>query len=215
VVVVVAYLSINLTYLRLLGFDAASKSATIAADACRVALQPFGAGEQGARVMAAAIAISALGIMNTILLAPPWVLHVMARRGLFLPACGRLHPRLGSPVVGVLVQGVWAMVILIAAHLTFGQNGRGTLDTLGAVLTGVVFVDWLFYALCGLALIALARRRGVALLWRSSPLVAGLFAAAAAVVMIGAIATDPVPSLVGAGLCALGVVPFLYFQRRR
>lgn len=92
-VVVLAYLSINLTYLELLGFEGTAGSATIAADACRAALAPFGAGEVAGRIMAGAIALSALGIMNTILLAPPWVLHAMARRGVFLRACGHVLRR--------------------------------------------------------------------------------------------------------------------------
>lgn len=211
-VVVVAYLSINLTYLNLLGFDAAARSPTIAADACRVVLTPLGFGEWGARVMALAITISALGIMNTILLAPPWVLHAMAQRGLFLRACGHIHPRYGSPIVGVVAQGAWAILMLLVVHSFFTGTALATLDFL---LTGVVFVDWLFYALCGLALVRLARARRASLLWRVSPIVAWLFALFAAAVMVGAIKTDPVPSAVGFAVCALGVLPYLWFRRER
>ncbi|MEZ5963478.1 MAG: APC family permease [Planctomycetota bacterium] len=211
-VVVLAYVSINLTYLNLLGFDAAGQTPTIAADACRAALAPLGAGDLGARVMAAAITVSALGIMNTILLAPPWVLHAMAQRGLFLRACGHVHPRFGSPIVGVVAQGTWAMAMLVVTYFGFG---RSTQDTLGFLLTGVVFVDWLFYALCGLTLVALARRPDARLVWRISPAVAVLFTLFAALVMLGAIVTQPLPSALGAGLCALGLVPFAFFDRRR
>lgn len=210
-VVVLAYVSINLTYLNLLGFDAAGETQTIAADACRVALGPLGAGELGARIMAAAITVSALGIMNTILLAPPWVLHAMAQRGLFLRACGHLHPRFGSPIVGVVAQGAWAMLMLVGAYLAFGHSA---LDTLDFLLTGVVFVDWLFYALCGLALMVLARRPGCRLMWRASPLVAGLFTSFAALVMVGAVLTQPTPSACGAGLCALGLLAYVPFCKR-
>lgn len=222
-VVVLAYLSINLTYLNLLGIEGTAASTTVAADACRVVLAPFGAAEWGARVMAAAIAISALGIMNTILLAPPWVLHVMAKRGLFLRACGHLHPRFGSPIVGVLAQGLWAIVLLVLVHLACGlasdpapkTSRPTTLGTLDSLLNGVVFVDWLFYALCGLALITLARRPGSTLLFRFSPFVAWTFTAFAAVVMAGAVVTQSTSSLVGAALCLLGILPYLWFRRGR
>jgi len=209
--VVLAYVSINLIYLNLLGFEGAGKSPTIAADACRVALAPLGVGELGARIMAGAITVSALGIMNTILLAPPWVLYVMAQRGLFLRACGRLHPRFGSPIVGVVAQGAWSMLMLVAAHLAFGGSALGTLDSL---LNGVVFVDWLFYALCGLALITLARRRPEVRLWPASFAVACAFTASAVLVMLGAIATQPKPSAAGAALCACGLVAYSLFARR-
>lgn len=210
-VVVVAYLTINLTYLNLLGFTGARESRAVAADACRAALAPFGIGDLAARVMAGAITISALGIMNTILLAPPWVLQAMARRGLFLRACAHVHPRFGSPIVGVLVQGGWAIVLLLAVHAVVRAHGRTT-DSLGYLLDGVVFVDWLFYALCGFALLRLARRPGAQLLSRWSPLVAVLFCALACAVMIGAIAVSPWPSLVGGVLCGVGVLAYLRWR---
>ncbi len=214
VVVVIAYVSINLTYLNLLGFDAAAQSKTIAADACRAALTPLGAGDVAARVMAGAITVSALGIMNTILLAPPWVLHAMAERGLFLRACAFVHPRFHSPIVGVLAQGGCGMAMLLAAHLVFANTARGTLGTLDFLLNGVVFVDWFFYALCGLALLRLARRSPRALLFAASPLIAALFTLFALAVMAGAIVLAPGSSLVGAGLCVVGLVPYAVFRRR-
>jgi APA family basic amino acid/polyamine antiporter len=214
VVVVVAYLAINLAYLDLLGFDAAASSPAIAAEACRAALAPLGAGDVAARVMAGAITVSALGIMNTILLAPPWVLATMAERGVFLRACAYVHPRWHSPLVGVLVQGGCAMALLVLTHLAFAHTARGTLGTLDFLLTGVVFVDWLFFALCGLALTVLARRRPGTLLGRASPALGMVFTLFAGAVTAGAVATAPWPSLVGAGLCALGLVPYVAFFRQ-
>ncbi len=214
VVVVLAYVSINLTYLNLLGFDRAATSPAIAAEACGQALQPFGLADLGARVMAGAIAVSALGIMNTILLASPFVLHAMASRGLFLPACARLHPRLNSPLVGVLVQGGWAIVLLLGVHAAFRGSDAGVLGTLDALLNGVVFVDWLFYSLCGVALLRLAARDPSALLARASRGVAVVFTACGVAVMAGAIVVAPLPSAVGLGLCALGGVAYAAWARR-
>lgn len=207
-VVVLAYISINLTYLNLLGFERAASSPAIAAEACGAALAPLGYGDLGARVMAGAIAISALGIMNTILLASPFVLHAMAQRGLFLTSCARLHPTLGSPLVGVLVQGGWAITLLLGVHVVFRESEAGALGSLDALLNGVVFVDWLFYSLCGLALLRLAARDGARLMAQASRGVAVVFTVCGLAVMAGAIYVAPVPSVVGLGLCGLGWVVY-------
>lgn len=212
-VVVVAYLAVNLAFLSLLGFEGARSSAAIGADAARIALEPFGAGDVGARVLAGLVVLSSLGIMNTICLAPPFVLHAMARQGLFFQSAGRLHPTLHVPVVGVLVQGLWGFALCVGTHvvLASASDGGSAQDSLGFLLEGVVFVDWLFFGLCGIALLRLrARGEGEADGGFRAPLptfVACAFTALALAVTAGAIWTKPEPSLVGLGICALGV-PF-------
>ena len=71
VVVVVAYLAINIAYLDLLGLDKAAASKTITVDAVSAAIG--GDGDVVARCFAVLIVISALGVMNTICMAPPYV----------------------------------------------------------------------------------------------------------------------------------------------
>jgi APA family basic amino acid/polyamine antiporter len=204
-VVVVTYITVNLAYLDLLGLDGARRSAAIGADAARQAL-----GDSGGRVLAAMVVVSAAGIMNTICLAPPYVLLAMAQRGLFPAAFGRLHPRLHTPVLGVLGQGLWAVALLLLVHLGVRASGRGTtIDTMDFVCNGVVFVDWLFFAVCGFALLKL-RRTPVAGGFRvpGGAVIAALFAAGAVAVTIGSIAQQVWPSLVGGGLTLLGVIGF-------
>ncbi|MEE2886265.1 MAG: amino acid permease, partial [Planctomycetota bacterium] len=83
-VVVIAYVGVNLAYLELLGFDQASQSSTIAVDAMQAAFATGDAAQSKvAQVFAALIVLSAAGLMNTICMAPPYVLHTMANRGLF------------------------------------------------------------------------------------------------------------------------------------
>jgi APA family basic amino acid/polyamine antiporter len=200
-VVVVAYLAVNFAFLDLLGFEGAARSGTIGADAARAGLARFGQGEVAARLLAAMVAISALGIVNTICLAPPFVLHAMSERGLFPRAIGALHPRTGTPVLGVVVQGGQGIVLLLGACLLFG--GKAT-DALGFLLDGIVFVDWIFYGLAAIAALRLAAGGG--------RLVPAAFLLACAVVCVGAIVVSPLPSLAGLGVCALGAV--VYALRR-
>jgi APA family basic amino acid/polyamine antiporter len=205
-VVVVTYLTVNLAYLSLLGFDAARHSERIGADAAIVAL-----GDQGGRVLAAMVVVSAAGIMNTICMAPPFVLYAMAQAGLFPAAFGRLHPRLGTPVLGVLSQGLWAIALLLLVHAAFG--GGSTMATLGFVCDGVVFVDWLFFALCGAALLRLRGTRPGALRIPGGGAIALLFLLAAAAVTLGALWQQWQASRAGLLLVLLGL-PFALWRRR-
>ncbi len=214
VVVVIAYIAVNLAYLDLLGFDQAAGSATIAVDAMQVA---FGGGDTGPskipQLFAALIVLSAAGLLNTICMAPPYVLHTMARQGVFFRKVGELHPRFGTPYVGILVQGVWACLLMAGVYLV----KRDSLGSLDFLLNGVVFVDWLGFGVCGVGLVVLLRRRvrtGGARLEIGSLLLGALFAAAALAVTVGALITNSQPSLVGLGVLVAGVPAFWLFRRR-
>lgn len=202
-VVVALYTTVNLAYLDLLGFTGAREHSAIGAAAAEVAI-----GARGGQVLAAMVVLSAAGILNTICMAPPYVLYTMAQHGCFPAPFGRLHPRFGTPVLGVLTQGLWAVVLLLLVHLANRAcGGTNTTDVLGFVCDGVVFADWLFYGLAALALLRL-RRRGapVAGAMPGNGLVALLFALGALAVTCGAIAVQPAASATGAALVALGLI---------
>ncbi len=209
-VVVVTYLSVNLAYLRLLGFDGARGAAAIGAAAAGVAL-----GEAGGRVFAAMVVVSAAGILNTISMAPPWVLYAMAEAKVFPAAFARLHPRWQTPVLGVLGQGLWSVVLLATVHLVvhWRSDGGSAIATLDFVCNGVVFVDWLFFALCGLSLLRL-RRRGHGLRVPGGAAVAVLFTLGALLVTAGAIWQQPGASLAGLLIAAVGL-PAAFVLRPR
>jgi APA family basic amino acid/polyamine antiporter len=216
-VVVVVYMAINVAYIDLLGFHGAAASKAIGADAARSALGP-----SGGRVFAAMVAVSAAGIMNTICLAPPYVLLTMAEAGLFPRAFARRHGEHGTPWVGVLAQGLWATVLLLAVHGiavfcagSAAAAGEQTLATLGFLCDGVVFVDWVFFTLCSLALLRLRRGGGrVPFQVPGGPWLAVVFGLGAAAVACGAIASNPQASLTGAAIVALGVPAAALLRRR-
>jgi APA family basic amino acid/polyamine antiporter len=207
-VVIVTYMTVNLAYLDLLGLERAREVPAIGSAAAEAALGPV-----GARVLAAMVVVSAAGILNTICMAPPYVLLAMAQHGCFPAAFGRLHPRLHTPLLGILGQGVWGIVLLVAVHwLGSAVAGGSALDTLGFVCDGVVFADWLFYCLCGLALLRLRLRPGPgavaagAVRMPGGALAAIAFALGSAAVMGGAVWAQPAASGAGAAVIALGLV---------
>jgi APA family basic amino acid/polyamine antiporter len=223
-VVIAVYLAINVAYVALLGFDGAAKSSNIGADAATAVFD-----EAGGRVFAAMVALSAAGIMNTICMAPPFVLYAMAQEGLFPKPFGRLHARFHTPTAGVLGQGLWAVVLLLGVHAWttafLPQSGQAdptlrragaTIDNLGFLCDGVVFVDWLFFTLCGLALLRLRARPGPApFALPGGGAIAALFALLACAVTVGAFVVQPAPSWTGLALVALGLPVFWLFRSRR
>lgn len=142
-VVLAAYLAANWAYLDLLGFAGVSGSRALAADAYAAASP--GAGR---RIAAAAVAVSALGVLNAQFLTGPRLTWAMAREGQFFAVFARLDPRFRTPALATLLLGGVATALLV---------GLG-IDRTDLLTTGVVVVDAAFFALTGLALPLLRRR---------------------------------------------------------
>lgn len=149
VVVIAVYLLANWAYLRLLGIGGVMSSSALAADAVAV---PFPG--PGRRAIAAAVAVSALGVLNAQLLSGPRLVYGMARDGRFFAAFARLSPRFATPVAAILLLSVVALVILVAIR------DPDRIDR--HVLTSVMFIDLFFFALTGAAVIVLRRKRPTA-----------------------------------------------------
>lgn len=135
VLVVVVYVLVNWAYLRLLGVGRVAESGALAADAVGAVFPG-----SGARVIAGAVAISALGVLNAQLLSGPRLVYGMARDGRFFSPFARLG-RAGTPWAAILLIGLMAIGLLWAA----GEKGVDRLTT------GVVFIDGVFFALTGAA----------------------------------------------------------------
>jgi APA family basic amino acid/polyamine antiporter len=143
-IVVVVYTIANWAYLHLLGFDGVAGSRALAADAVSMAWPGF-----GARLIAGAVGLSAFGVLNVQILSGPRLLYGMARDGRFFDIFGRAHSRFATPAIAIaLVASIGLALILVA--------GKGGVDRL---LTGLVLIDAVFFALTGAALVVLRRKR--------------------------------------------------------
>lgn len=197
--VVTVYVLANVAYLGALGVDGLAASTAPAADTMEVLLGPA-----GRVVISAGIACSTFGFLNLVILVTPRVFQAMAADGLFFERFARLHPRYRTPVPALLFMGVWSSVLVYS-----GQYG--------ALLDYATFGDWIFFGLAAASLLVFRRREGVAgVSFRVPffPLAVWLFVAAAGYVVVGAVLSNPMNALRGAGLLALGVPVYLYWRAR-
>jgi APA family basic amino acid/polyamine antiporter len=202
-IVLLVYLLANVVYLQTLGRDGLAATMTPAADAVR----RFG-GAWADRFIAAAIAVSAFGFLDLTLLAPTRIPYAMARDGLFPESLARLHPKFQTPSLAIVLQGAWAIVLVLTG--TFAQ-----------LVDSVVFADWIFFGLTVAGLFVFHRRHPVerreagAFVAPGYPVVPALFVAAAALVVLSTVWADPRRSLFGLALLASGVPVYFFYARRR
>lgn len=197
--VVLLYAAVAFVCVRALGPEGLAASDTPTSAVMRLAF-----GEAGGRLIAAGIAISALGFLSQSMLTAPRVYFAMAEDGLFFRAVAKVSPRTRAPVAAILLQG--AVACLIAASGAYGQ-----------ILSYVVSVDFIFFGLTGAALIVFRRRAPRSEGFRAPlhPWSTLLFVAACWIIVAATVASHPVNSLIGFGILALGVPACLYWQRRQ
>jgi APA family basic amino acid/polyamine antiporter len=203
ILVIAVYLLANVAYLRTLGITALARSSAPAGDTMQLLLGPA-----GAVLIAAGIAVSTFGFLSLVILVTPRVYRAMASDGLFFPSLARLHPRYGTPVAAILLQGAWAILLTLTG-------------TYGALLDYVVFGDWIFFGMTASTLFYFRRmdRRGATEpteSFRMPAYPAGpiIFLLAAVYVVTGSIASNPGNAIKGSGLIALGVPAFWFWDRR-
>jgi APA family basic amino acid/polyamine antiporter len=138
--VIVLYLGVTLACLGVLGAEELAVNTSPAAAVMQRAL-----GAPGAALLSAAVAVSALGFVSQASLTSPRVYYAMARDGLFFRGVAWVHPRTRSPVVAVLLQGTFALVLAVTR--TFQE-----------ILNSVMCVEMTFFALTALGLFVIRRR---------------------------------------------------------
>lgn len=197
------YLLANAGYLAALGAPAAARSDTVAADAIRAVLGPT-----AGALVSLLILVSIFSALNGLLLTAPRLYYAMARDGVFFQRLASIHPRFGTPAFAIAAVACWAA--LLAATGTFVQ-----------LLTYVVFAGWIFYALGALSIFVFRRRDPAAVRpYRvpGYPVTPALFVAAAGLLVLNTILTQPVRAAVGLSAVALGAPAFLVWRasgRRR
>jgi basic amino acid/polyamine antiporter, APA family len=195
--VIAIYVAANVAYVHVLGAPALAASRTPAADA---AARLFG--PAGARAVSLLVVVSTFGFLNLALLGAPRVYYAMAQDGLFFRALARLSPRFHAPTAAILLQGgVAALFALTRAY--------------DRLLGYVVFADWIFFSLAGLALVVLRRKLPEAprpYPTPGYPWTPLLFTLAGAGIVVNLFFTGLADALAGSAVMALGVP--VYFAWR-
>jgi APA family basic amino acid/polyamine antiporter len=197
---VAIYMTANLAYLAALGPERVAASDRVAGEAVAQVLGP-GAG----RIIAAAIIASMFGAAHSVVITAPRVFYSMARDGVFFRRLAEVHSRFGTPALAILTSCAWAGVL--AATGTFEQ-----------LLTYVIFVGWIFYALGAAAVIVFRVRRPHALRpFRvpGYPLTPLLFVLAAAFIVGNTIVTQPRQAAIGLAVVLLGAPAYLVWRNVR
>ena len=200
--VIAVYTSVNFVYVRALGPAGLAATMTPASTVMRMLLGP-----RGGSLIAAGIAFSAFGFLGQSMLTAPRVYFAMAEDRIFFRSVAWIDPRTHVPVVAILLQGVWAIVIALTG--TYAQ-----------VVNYVVAMDSLFFGLTAACLLVMRRRAALAsapaIEFRvpGHPWTTLLFIAAEWIVVVSTFAHDPIRSLIGLAIAIAGL-PAYYLWRAK
>jgi basic amino acid/polyamine antiporter, APA family len=196
-IVSATYLLANIAYYAVLTPLQVAQSPRVAATALAAIF-----GTSAAAVLAVLIMVSTFGAANGMILSGPRIPYVMGKQGVFIRAAGRVNPKTRTPILAVVIQGVWACLLCCVG--TFSQ-----------LIQYAVFTICIFFVLAGLAVMKLRKTRPEAHRPFRTPLYPWLpilTIGANAALIVNTIAADPTHSLIGIGMVALGV-PLYYLFR--
>ena len=192
------YVFANVGYFAALGIDGVAASDRVASDAATAVLGPW-----AGRALAVVILISIFSAANGLTLTLPRLFFAMAQDGLFFSRLARVHPRFGTPAAAIIGTALWSGVLVLSG--TFEQ-----------LLTYVVFMSWLWFALAALAIFAYRRREPDAprpFRTPGYPATPVLFVLAALGIVVNTVFAQPVESLIGLGITLAGVVAYGWWSR--
>jgi APA family basic amino acid/polyamine antiporter len=197
--VTVCYLALNAAYLYLLPLDRVTSSTRVAADAAFAM-----AGQRGASFISALVILSAVGVLNGVILAGPRTYFAMADEGLAFGWLAQIHPRFRTPGRAILIQAVWSCALV----------ATGTYRDL---FTRVIYTEWLFFALMTMGLMRMRSRPGHQPVYRAwgYPWVQLTFTAAAILVAVVQILASPRQAADGLLLVVLGLPVYYLWVRPR
>ena len=193
------YLFANVGYISALGAQGVSQSNRVAATALSTVVGPG-----VAKLVTATILIAMFSAANSIVLTAPRVYYAMANDGLFFRKLAEVHPRFGTPAFAVIALAAWSA--LLAASGTFEQ-----------LLTYVIFIGWIFYALAAASVFVYRKRMpNLERPFRvpGYPFTPLLFILAAALLVINTVIRQPARAAIGLGIVLLGAPAYAIWRRR-
>jgi APA family basic amino acid/polyamine antiporter len=189
-IVTACYVALNAAYLYLLPLDRVTRSTRVAADAAQAV-----AGSRGAAIISALVVLSAIGVLNGVILAGPRMYAAMASEGLAFRWLADVRR-------AIVLQALWSCALVVTG-------------TYRELFTRVIYTEWLFFALMGIGLFRLRRQPGYVPVYAAwgYPVVPAIFIVAAVVVSAIQIAADPVKAATGLAIVVLGLPVYRLWLR--
>ena len=196
--VTLCYVALNAVYFYVLPLDAVINSDRVAADAAEAVF-----GFAGGAAMTGLVIFSAFGALAGIVLSGPRVYYAMSRDGMLFRWVSGLHPRYRTPHRAIVLQAVWTSILVATG-------------TYRALFTRVIYTEWIFFGLMAIGLYILRLRPGVTRTYSAwgYPWAPALFAASAFAIVVNQVMTDPLESLLGLGMVAIGYPVYRLWGQR-
>lgn len=202
--VIAIYLSVNFTYMYVLPAGDLIAVHESQNQVAAIAVIERIIGPIGRLLIAALIIVSTFGCTNTTILLAARLYYKMAQNKEFFKAAGEVQPRFHTPGNALLMQGVWAAVLILS----------GSFDQLTDML---IFASFIFYGLCAFGVFILRRRNGGAPSTYRVPLypvLPALFVMFCIALVVITMYNRPGESLFGLVLILTGA-PFYYWWTRK
>jgi basic amino acid/polyamine antiporter, APA family len=199
-IVTACYIALNAVYLYVLPLATVSSSQRVAADAAEAVLGP-----RAGAAMSVLVMFSAFGALAGVILAGPRVYYAMARDGLIFRWLGAVHPTRRTPEQAIILQAIWSSILVATG-------------TYRALVSRVVYTEWIFFGMMALGLILLRRRTDLQRAYSvwGYPIVPALFALAAFGIVVNQVLSKPMESAIGLSFVIAGLpIYYLWTYKQR
>jgi len=202
-VVLFLYLSINYTYIKVIGFDQMKNANAIGALLCEAWF-----GKSGAKVFDLCMVLSVLAYVNVVLLSNPRVMYAMSEEKLLPKIFTYRHPKTDALIPGLTVYA------FITIAVTFFGKGVDN------VLSFSIFLDCIGMSTSAATLFILRKRKqGDAFVTGSLkkvlPLLTILFVLSYGFVATAVVIDNPMAALMGVSLLVFFVLVYFIFYHKR
>jgi len=199
-VILVLYLLINITYLKVLPMNTLAGEVKVGEAAAKALY-----GQNIAGLFTVVVIISMFGALNGNILVGARVTYAMAKDNLFFPSAAKVHPKNHTPGNAIIIQGFWSSILALS----------GTFEELIILVVFVNFMMWITAA----STVFVLRRKQPDLdrpykVW-GYPYIPAFFILISTAIMINIFFTSPVQSFLGIGLTLIGVPAYLFWKKNK
>jgi basic amino acid/polyamine antiporter, APA family len=198
-VVMLLYLLLNLVYLYAL---APQQMFGVLEVGAKAAASLFG--EHFSRFFSGAVALGILSVLSAMVMTGPRIYYAMSKDGIFFQVFGRLNPDRKTPASSIFLQAFIAAVMVLSASFD-------------ALLIYIGFTLSFFSLLTVIGLLRIrrvARDNGAGYATWGYPVTPLLFIIGNLWIILYSIKSRPTAALVGIATIGLGVLAYMFFERR-